>query len=171
MPLMTEPDTLAENMRVALRRLAQTVAVISTRHENRRIAMAATAVNSLSLDPPAMMVAVNRTASIYPALSAGGRFCINILADGQRAVARACGGALKGEDRFGVGTWLDREGVPVLEGAQARLLCRQDGFMTYGSHGVFIGRVLSVEMSDEIAPLIYADGRFSGLHFPVSGVV
>ncbi|SFY45790.1 flavin reductase family protein [Paracoccus sp. FO-3] len=168
---MTEPDTLAESVRFALRRLAQTVAVISMRHENRRIAMAATALNSLSLDPPAMMVAVNRTASIYPALSAGGRFCINILAEGQEAVARACGGALKGEDRFGVGIWRDLAGVPVLEGAQARLLCQQDGFMHYGSHGVFAGRVLSVEMSEEIAPLIYADSRFSGLHFPDVGVV
>lgn len=160
---MTRSDLLAENMRIALRRLAQTVAVITTRHDNQRIAMAATAVSSLSLDPPAMLVSVNRTASIYPALRAGERFCINILSVEQRSVAHACGGALKGEDRFGVGAWRDQGDVPVLEGAQARLLCQQDGFMNYGSHGMFIGRVFAVGTTEEIAPLVYADGQFFGL--------
>lgn len=154
---------LAQAMRQAMRGLAQSVAVISTRYQGARIAMAATAVNSLSLDPPSMMVAVNRSASIFAALRSGSVFCINILSLAQQDVAEACGGALKGDARFGLGDWDEMAGIPALMGAQSNLLCQQDGFVNYGSHGIFIGRVEEVRNPAPDGALLYADGRFCGL--------
>ena len=154
---------IAEAMRTAMRRFAQSVSVISTSHDGQRIALAATAVNSLSLVPPSMLAVVNRSASIYSALRSGARFCINVLNADQKEIADACGGKLKGEARFGVGKWDYVEGLPCLAEAQARLFCQQDGFVTYGTRGMFIGRILRAEFGPEKAPLIYSDGRYRAL--------
>lgn len=154
---------IADGMRFAMRRLAQSVTVISARHESGRVAMAATAVNSLSLDPPSMLVVVNRQASLFTALRAGARFCINVLTRDQQPVAEHCGGGSRGEDRFTIGAWEEQDGVPCLRDAQARIHCVQDGYMTYGTHGVFIGRVTATQVSNAVVPLIYADGRYHGL--------
>src|SRR3546814_18320121 len=77
--------------------------------------MAATAADALSMDPPSMIVSVNRSASLHAPLSAGANFCINVLSRQQEEISRACGGKLKGEERFALGKWLEGvAGVTVL---------------------------------------------------------
>lgn len=153
-----EPS-LAESMALAMRRLAKSVCIVTTRHEGQRMAMAATAIDSLSFDPPSLLVCVNRTASIFPAFSAKADFSVNILSQGQQHLAQRCNGPTKGEARFGEGAWVDDE-VPWLSDAQAVVACRHDGEFHYGTHGVFIGRVLDIRLYGEVDPLIYADGLY-----------
>src|SRR3546814_9123729 len=89
--------------------------------------MAATAADALSMDPPSMIVSVNRSASLHAPLSAGAGFCINVLARTQEEISRACGGALKGEERFALGEWIEgAEGIPVLAGAQASIVFKNE---------------------------------------------
>ncbi len=153
---------LSLSTREALRRLAKAVVVITTSHGGVRYAMAATAVNELSMDPPSMLACVNRTASIHAPLCAGADFCLNILDLEQEDVARACGGLKKGEERFSLGEWSGNEAnIPFLASAQANIFCTNETHFSYGSHDVFVGRVSAVTRHGEVNPLLYVDGRYT----------
>lgn len=161
-----DTQALAADMKAAMRRLAKSVVVITTRHEGRRLAMSATAVDSLCMEPPSLIACVNKNASIFPALVSGSRFCVNILSRDHEELALWCGGQRKGESRFERGDWREHPaGVPYLEDAQAAIVCVQDGAFHYGTHGVFVGRVLDIRVGGEVAPLIYADARYGGAAF------
>lgn len=160
---VVEPAAVAEATRAALRRLAGSVAVVTSRHDGRRFAMSVTAVDALSLDPPAVLVCINRSTAIHPPIAAGADFAINLLGRSHEDIARACGGYMKGDERFTLGQWRDDGGAPVLEGAQATLLCRQDGRFDYGTHTIFVGRVVEAISGDVVDPLLYADGGYNGL--------
>jgi flavin reductase (DIM6/NTAB) family NADH-FMN oxidoreductase RutF len=151
--------TLAESMALAMRRLVKSVCIVTTVHEGKKMAMAATAIDSLSLDPPSLLVCINRTASIYPAFVAGMDFNVNILSDDHEGLAHLCHGPVKGEARFREGAWRE-DAVPYLADAQAVVFCSKDGEFQYGTHGVFVGRVKDVRLHGEIDPLIYADGAY-----------
>lgn len=152
---------LAIKTRQALRRLAGTVVVITTRHDGVRYAMAATAVNALSMDPPSLLICVNKSASIHAPLSKGEYFAINILDFHHQEISRCCSGQVKGEARFEHGDWDDTGVVPVLRDAQATIVLKIDKRIEYGSHTIFIGQVQDARASDgKIDPLIYVDGKY-----------
>jgi flavin reductase (DIM6/NTAB) family NADH-FMN oxidoreductase RutF len=159
---------LRADMLRAMRRLARSVTVISCCDGERRYSMSATAVDSLSTEPPSLLICINRTASIFPPLDAGADFCINVLAAQHQDIAIDCSGRLKGEARFTTGNWqTSGHGVPYLHDAQASLICRQDGRFEYGTHTVFIGQLQQVLMSGEVDPLVYVDGMYTTAAAPV----
>ena len=161
---MPDTDRIATATKAALRRMAKSVCVISCLHEGRRYAMAATATDAVSMEPPSMLVSVNRSASMHAALSAGADFCVNVLGRHQSDVSRASGGGLQGEDRFTVGQWIAHEtGIPLLEDASANIVCRNEVSMSYGTHGLFVGSVIDVRTQGAIDPLVYLDGRYTGV--------
>ncbi len=146
----------------SMRRLASSVSVVSTTNGSDRHAMAATSVTSLSMDPPSLLVCVNKSTAMHEVLDEGVDFCINVLSQEQAEVSSACGGKLKGEERFTVGNWKEVDsGLPYLADAQSIVMLEQDGRYEYGSHTIFIGKVKEVKNSEEINPLIYVDGRYT----------
>ena len=155
-------EALPLRMRDALRRLAKAVVVITCEHDGTRFAMAATAVSELSMDPPSLLICVNRTASLYAPLSSGANFAVNILHSSHETVSAACSGKLKGEARFEQGQWARSSiGPPYLKDAQASFVCRNDRQVDYGTHGIFIGEVVDVMTQGAVDPLIYIDGRYT----------
>lgn len=162
---MIEKSAIAAQMRDGLRRLARSVVVISTRDPLRRYAMTATAVTELSLDPPSLLICINRGATIFGPLNGGADFCVNVLERQQEEISAACAGQLGGEDRFGIGTWAESaDGVPYLADAQVCFICRSEKSLIHGTHGMFIGQVHEVHVRGEIDPLIYMDGTYSSIH-------
>jgi len=162
--LQTLPDDpLAAQTKLALRRLASSVAVVTCHDGHSRHAMTATAVNALSMQPPSMIVCVNRAAAFHAAINNAARFAINILHRNHVDISMGCGGKARGEERFEFGAWGEDTGVPVLTDAQARIVCAKEAKFDYGSHSIFIGRVVSIGMHGEIDPLIYIDGRYTCL--------
>ncbi|WOX07017.1 flavin reductase family protein [Microbulbifer pacificus] len=149
--------------RTALRGLASGVVIISSRNAEGRFAMSATSITSLSMDPPSLLVCVNKQASIYQSLQPGNDFAISILSKQDQMLAEMCGGKAQGEARFASSRWLDDSGLPILSGAQATIRCKIEERLSYGTHGVFIGSVKSCEVSDTIDPLVYLDGRYVGI--------
>lgn len=149
-------------LKQAMRRMAASVSIVSTADNGgRAYAMTATAVTSVSLDPPSLLVCVNRRAGIYEALEQGRPFCINILHEGQRALAELCSQGPQSRDRFAIGQWQNNaSGIPYLADAQANIFCINDKSLCYASHTIFIGRVESVTMHGEVSPLIYLDGTY-----------
>ncbi|WGS54034.1 flavin reductase family protein [Paraburkholderia sp. D15] len=167
---MTELNThpLRADMLLAMRRLARSVAVISCSDGERRYSMSATAVDSLSTEPPSLLICVNRNSSIFPPLDKGAAFGVNVLSAQHQHIAIDCSGRLKGEDRFSTGDWQrSAQGVPFLLDAQASLICEQDGRFDYGTHAIFIGRVEQVLISGEVDPLVYVDGAYTTATPPV----
>lgn len=155
-------ETIKDQMLQAMRRLASSVTIISSSNGEERHAMAATAVNSLSTEPPSILICVNKTASIHKILDQGAGFCVNILAREQEELSILCGGKAKGEARFESGNWASAEnGIPYLTDAQSALLCETDGKYSYGTHTIFIGRIKEIHNSEEISPLIYVDGGYT----------
>jgi flavin reductase (DIM6/NTAB) family NADH-FMN oxidoreductase RutF len=156
-------DLLAAQTKLALRRLASSVAVVTCRDGQARHSMTATAVNAMSMQPPSMIVCVNRSAAFHAAISSASGFAINILHRNQVEISMGCGGQARGEDRFGHGAWGEEAGVPVLTDAQARVVCAKEARFDYGSHTIFIGRVTSIGIHGEVDPLIYVDGKYTCL--------
>jgi flavin reductase (DIM6/NTAB) family NADH-FMN oxidoreductase RutF len=156
-------EELAAQTKLALRRLASAVAVVTCRDGGTRHAMTATAVSAMSMQPPSMIVCVNRSSAFHAAISRAGNFAINILHRGQEQISKGCGGTVRGEERFGLGGWSEEHGVPVLPDAQACIVCAMEDRFEYGSHTIFLGRVTRVGIHGAVDPLIYVDGRYTGL--------
>ena len=71
-----------------------------------------------------------------------------------------CGGAA--ESRFAVGRWETRAAAPVLTDAQAAIVCRKEQELEYGTHTIFMGRIVSIATNGDVDPLIYVDGQYTG---------
>jgi flavin reductase (DIM6/NTAB) family NADH-FMN oxidoreductase RutF len=122
-----------------------------------------TSVSSLSVDPPALIVSVGRTASSLPLLKRYGFFGVNILTPDQLDIAERFAGkdGVSGADRFAGAGWITRaSGVPLLVGALAAIDCGVEEVIERHSHAIVIGRVLDVAISTRHAALAYWDGRY-----------
>jgi flavin reductase len=160
--MAVETNDLARGFRDAMRRLAATVTVVSTHHDDVRHGMTATAVTSVSVEPATLLVCINQLASIHGPLLARRRFCVNLLHSGHAELSQNFAGELVGDARFTIGEWRAEEGdVPYLADAQANLFCDLDLAVPYATHTIVIGKVTAVRVRDEVAPLIYRDGRYA----------
>jgi len=153
----------AASFRDALARVPAPVTIITTLDWNGRPAgFTASAVCSLSLDPPLILVCINTAAGCYPAFRRAERFLVNILASGQEELARRFG--TPRVDKFGgeVLTFLDH-GLPAISGAPVRLVCALDAILPGGDHSILVGRVQEQARMSAGAPLVYFDRRFHRL--------
>ena len=149
------------SFRDAMRRLAATVTIISTSGQGRRHGITATAVTSLSMDPPSLLVCVNRSGSLHDLLAETDRFCVNLLREEQVALSNVFSGKLAPEERFLHGSWAeDEHGLPYIADAQSSIFCRKQDAIQYGLHSIFIGEVESTLVSEDIRPLLYGNGSY-----------
>lgn len=152
---------LCDGFRRAMRRLATTVSIVTTSSEGKPFGMTATAVTSLSIEPPSLLFCVNRNTSIFPILGPGVKACINLLGSEQARLAEIFAGKVSPAERFSSGSWdYGEAGIPFLIDAQASLSCTIDAIFDYATHAIFVGKVDVVRLSGEVHPLIFGDGRF-----------
>jgi flavin reductase len=151
--------------KLGMRRLAVGVSIVTTFDAGERHGMAATSVCSVSAEPPALLVCVNRAATTHAVIRRAGFFCINLLAKNDDELARRFSTPADRSSRF-----LDRQWTtlvtqaPVLVGALASFDCEVIEAVDIESHTVFIGRVKAIELwHEDIVPLVYHDGRFDTL--------
>lgn len=164
-PLPTEASDLSDSFRQAMRRMAASVCILTSRDaQGTAVGMSATAVTSLTVDPPAVLICVNRTASMHASLTVGRAVAIHILGEQQDDLCFTFGGRASPAERFACGTWsINAADVPMLEDAQANLCCTVDALHHYGTHSIVIARVDAVRIGGPIRPLVYVDGRLSAL--------
>lgn len=152
---------LTDDFRNAMRRLSAGVAIVCSSGEAGWVGLTATSVSSLSMDPPSLLVCINRNSSLRPALTVGNPFSVSLLARQHIEVSKVFGGAAFGADRFRVGDWEGRAiGVPVLKDAIAQIESVVDLEVEYGSHTIIIGRVSHCRSSLADEPLVYVDGAY-----------
>ncbi len=156
---MQNRDELLSSFRLAMRHVAATVYAVTTGHGGGRYGILATAVSSLSFDPPSLLVCVNRTASLHAPLASAEIFCINVLGLGNRDVAEQF---MKpgSDDRFSVGRWEESHGVPVLATAQSSFVCLRRDCHDFGTHSIFIGELVAAQHRKDAAPLTYYDRHY-----------
>jgi flavin reductase (DIM6/NTAB) family NADH-FMN oxidoreductase RutF len=160
--LQTSPNIdLADLFRSAMRRLSSGVAVVCCADARGPVGLTATSVTSLSMDPPSLLVCINRTASLRTSLAINKPFSINLLGRQHAQISNAFGGAAQGEEKFRFGDWeIGMSGVPILRDAIARIESVVDLEIEYGSHTIFVGRVTQCISATSGDPLIYTDGRY-----------
>lgn len=162
--MITQADLdLATKFRLALRGIASTVSIVTAKDGDRRYGMTVTSLTSLTMEPPALLVCLNRAASLVDAARVSQGFCVNILNQDHQEVSKAFSGGARGENRFMVGAWRDQEstGLPYLEDAQTVLFCRKTAAMPYGTHTILIGDVAEVAAGDLTSPLIYWNSGYA----------
>jgi flavin reductase (DIM6/NTAB) family NADH-FMN oxidoreductase RutF len=161
--LMTENVVSSADFRGAMRHLTGGVSVITAGRGKDITGMTVTSVSSFSVDPPTLIVSINRDASSFPLIRRHGAFGVNILAADQLDIAErfAGKGGLKGADRFAGARWVTAvSGVPLLVGALSAVDCEVEEIFERHSHGIIIGRVRDVRNSTRNAALAYWHGQY-----------
>ena len=146
-----------------MRQLAAGVAVVTTADTEQRAGLTATAICSVSAEPPQLLVCINRRAEAHDLLAHSGVFAVNLLAADQQPLAEAFAGTIGvfGEDRFERGLWTRlATGAPVLEPCVATFDCLVAQAIRADTHTIFVGRVEAVRMAPDLAPLVYAEGDY-----------
>jgi flavin reductase (DIM6/NTAB) family NADH-FMN oxidoreductase RutF len=157
----------SDQFRAVLGHLPTGVTIITTLDgEGRPTGLTASAVTSVSLDPPLVLICVSHRAQSYPALSGAGRFAVNVLAQGQEDLSRRFATTAPGAEKFqGVKYRTGALGLPLLDGAIADLECTTVHSYPGGDHTIFVGRVETGRHgADGIEPLLYYRGKYRRLH-------
>ena len=151
-----------DRFRRAMSRLAGGVAIVTARDaEGRPRGMTATAVTSVSLEPPLVMACLERVARTHAAIEASGYYALNFLseADAELAVRFSREGSNKFE---GLAVRDGETGVPLIERALAHCECSVAQAVPAGDHTIFLGRVEATRVADAagIRPLVYYRGAY-----------
>jgi flavin reductase len=142
--------------RDAMARLGAAISVVTTDGEAGRAGFTASAVCSVTDDPPTLLVCLNQAASVYPAFDTNGVLCVNVLGAGQQHLSNLFGGKTPMDQRFDAAQWHSSStGSPVLEGAVVSFDCRITGRSRVGTHEVLFCEVLSLAVGDTPHGLIY----------------
>lgn len=158
---MRSPEALADHFRAAMRGVASTIHVVTVTVEGAPKGMTATAVSSLSMRPPSLLVCMNEAVSMHGAMTGASLFRVNVLSRHHASVARAFSDSALRDVRFATGDWrVDGEAAPRLIDAQASLLCRPAGQHRFGTHSIFLGEVVEVTLCGDPDPLVWLDGEF-----------
>ena len=148
--------------RTAMRQLAGAVNIVTSRSGDRQAGMTATAVCSVSADPPTILVCINRNAATHDVVVASSVFCVNILRAEDWRLSTAFGGATPAEQRFSSKCWsADGTGAPVLVDALCSLDCSVVQTIEHATHSIFIGQVRFVSTGIAGLPLIYSSGKYA----------
>lgn len=153
----------SHDFKTAMRLFPASVAVIATGVAPNRVGMTATAVCSLSAEPPQVLVCLNgQTATSY-AIRENGSFSVNLLADVQAGLARRFAGmdGAVGDAKFANDDWeTGALGVPILATALQSFACRMVRIHKEGTHFIVVGRVERLVIGQRDQALIYRDGAF-----------
>jgi flavin reductase (DIM6/NTAB) family NADH-FMN oxidoreductase RutF len=135
------------------------VAVVTAQHDGVDYGMTASALASLSVEPPTLLVCLSRESVTHSAIHSAGAFGVNVLTESQSEIAERFAGTDRAQRFHELRVRHGKLGQPLLLDALARLECRVAEPMTGGTHTIFLGTVEDAE-ADEGAPLTYFRGRF-----------
>jgi len=136
----------------AYARWATGVTIVTARAGDRIHGMTVSAFTEVSLEPPLVLVCIDRTSGTQPVIAEGGVFAVNILARGQESLAK----------RFASDGATGETGAPRLAGSVASLDCRLEAAHEAGDHIIYVGEVVGLQLSDG-DPLLFYNRGYCGL--------
>ena len=155
----------------AIAQHVSSVCVVTTAAEDGRFGLTATAVSSVTADPPRLLVCINKSGQTYEKIIASGRFCVNVLTEAQDKVAMVFAGmGGKSVDRFSTGEWTTlATGAPALLGSAAVFDCQIGEIVDQSTHAVIFGDVVAVQHQLGQDTLLYGARRFRQLRKVFAG--
>jgi 3-hydroxy-9,10-secoandrosta-1,3,5(10)-triene-9,17-dione monooxygenase reductase component len=158
MPL--RPEVEAAGFRQVLGHFCTGVTVITGAERGRPAGFACQAFAALSLTPPLVLFCPSRSSASWPAIARAGSFCVNVLADGQREIARRFG--VSGADKFADVRWSpSSSGAPILAGALTWMGCEVAAVHEAGDHFIVVGAVTELGPCRPGRPLLFYRGRYA----------
>lgn len=152
--------------RAAMRKLAGAVSILTVGAGENRTGLTATSVSCLSVDPPTLIISLNRTSSAISTLASHRHFAINVLRAHHQPLADqfAGKGGMKGHHRYHGAEWTKLEtGAPVLTDALASFDCELEEAIQRHSHVIVLGRVVATRVTEAAEPLLYWAGAYRNL--------
>ena len=154
-----------DEFRRVIGRFATGVTIITSRLGEELHGMTANALTSVSLEPPLVLICVDRAADSHDIIERSGIFAVSILARGQEALSDQF--AIKegaAAHRLGdVPHHTCATGAPVIDGSLAYLDCRVVERYSGGDHTIFLGEVVDAGPLNDERPLIFYQGRYGGI--------
>ena len=159
---MAEPAVAAiapERFRRVMGHFVTGVTVVTTLDRGEPQGITVNALSSVSLDPPLIMLALDRRRFITPAVQLSGSYAVNVLSEDQQALSDCFAGApvQPGRDAFCGASWKPgSSGLPLIAGAIATIECTVVQTFQAGDHELFIGRVDAMaNVEPHPMPLLY----------------
>ncbi|MGE0115278.1 MAG: flavin reductase family protein [Steroidobacteraceae bacterium] len=154
--------------KTGMRFLAAGCSIIASEFAGDRAGLTATAVVSVTAEPPRLIVCINHNVRAYEIIARSAALSINVVAASQDGLARRFAGmvpGVQGAERFNEGIWVKgRSGAPVLADALASFDCRVVEEIPASTHAIFLCEVLAVAITDPTTgPLVFFNGQFATL--------
>ena len=152
----------AKELRTMMGHFATGVTVVTTKDSNGQIfGITANAFTSVSLDPPLVLVCIDKTAQCYPCFEESGIFAVNILNQQQQEISRRF--ATKGIDKFEGLSWRSgSSGAPLIDGAVGYVECRIVERFEGGDHTIYLAEVICGTVTSG-EPLLFFRGKYHRL--------
>ncbi|WP_312666342.1 flavin reductase [Pantoea sp. CTOTU49201] len=160
---------LEEQFKSAMRQLATAVNIITTGAGEGRRGLTASAVCSLTVTPPMVLICVNHFGEAHRAMLENGTFCVNVLTADQRFLADIFAGqaGVPPNERFHHADWSElASGAPALDNALVNLDCRIAERVQTSTHSVFFGAVEAIRFGHAHPPLLHFDRQYFSLAAP-----
>ena len=144
--------------RQVMGRFATGVTLLTTRFDEGVLGMTANAVMSLSLEPPLVVVSVDKKNSMHECVTRGKCFALNMLRADHEEISRRF--AISGPKDFsGLRLTAAETGAPILVDAIAYVDCKLVEILPGGDHDMFVGEPIAGEVR-EGEPLIFYGGEY-----------
>lgn len=159
-PSVTAVDSKA--YRSGMARLPAGVNIITSTGPDGWCGFTASAVCSVTDDPPTLLVCMNRTSQSYESIRSSGVLCVNTVSTAHEELSMRFAGSVKEmEQRFAGADWtVLSTGAPVLVGANVAFDCRIVSEVKIGTHDALFCEVVAVRESDASAGLVYFGRKF-----------
>ena len=152
--------SIQDNFRLAMRRYIYSVSIMSNKdNADNPNAITVSSVTSISMDPPSLLICINKSSRIHNSIELESKFCINLLNNKQEDLSNICSDEDMHDQRFKDENW-NLDGIPFLKNAQANIFCKVDKLTSYHTHTIVIGLVEDANYADEISTLTYVDGGY-----------
>ena len=145
----------------AMRKTTSTVTVIASREGDTQYAMTATSVVSLTLEPPSMLICINKNASIHSILSEKAKLSINILSTDQKEFSELCSNKSRENDRFKGDDWSYQDDIPYATNSVSSLFCECKQVIDYETHSIFMCEIISLINNDSRDCLLYHNASYN----------
>ena len=152
----------SQGLRRVMGHFATGVTVVTTRDKNGNpYGLTVNAFNSLSLNPPLVLVCLGKAAECYSFFAESGVFTVNLLSERQEKLSRRF--ATKGIKKFAGVKWRrGRNDVPLLDGAIGYIECKIINQYDGGDHTIYIGKIINAAAAGD-RPLLFFNGRYRRL--------
>lgn len=157
----------SQAFRAVMGRFATGVTVVTSCQGNYRYGITVNAFTSLSLDPPLVLICIERNSRVHQILLESRIFAVNLLSAEQEELSRcfASTSELRYNDFCEAPSHAESTGAPVLEGTLGFLDCRVVDVFPGGDHSIFVGHVEALSSVDASGgeppePLLYFRSRY-----------